>query len=770
MRLPNTIYTLRIYIFSFASPPFFIVNLISYPFIYPRVVLLVFKVRKVSGVLAKFDRDKIIKTCMNAGVKHSIASKIASEVFKEGYDCMPTEEIRTIVYRKLKDIDPAVAEQYVYRSNMRVRTSRASLERFDISKIVNSLTSETKVDASFAVEVGKEVEKELGRMKLNYVTAPLIREIVNVKLLEHGMESVRARYTRLGMPIYDVRKLIEEGSSEIMQYSPEAIYRVMANQIAREYSLINVLPIDLADAHMGSQIHIHDLNHFSLRPVSFSHDLRLFLRYGLRVDGTGDFTAVAGPAKHASSAFMHAVKVMIAGQTECSREQIIEHLNFVLAPYVSGLSYAEIKQYAQMFLYELSQTSSGRGGHAIYSAVSLDFAVPEAFKDAPAVLPGGVVRKSVTYGSFVGEARMLLNAMLEVYSEGDFSGKPFFYPKVEVNLSGRESIEELGGLQNLSWKFGLPYVTLKKDPLYGVRRGMLQYVTINLPQVGYKSENNLFDLLENRLKKAREVLLLKKKIISKNIENNMLPFMSQKFSGSRYLNPGLQYYVISYTGLNELLRQQTGGDLTKGDSLRLGLKIIRFMQKTVDRFSEEGGIRFLLSGMPKGFCSYRLAQRDLERYDGKAIVNGKGSDVYYTPSHQVSCSSTVDLKKRLSIEGRFNSIINGGAPCSVRLDSGVLSEDMASLFDVMVSSKAKHFTFSRDLVFCLKCGQLSYELARSCHKCKSKNIRIWSRSTGNYQDIRGWSGSQLQELRDFVRYNCAGEAFRLSADELKCLM
>ena len=600
------------------------------------------KVRKASGILAKFDKDKIIKTCMNAGVKHSIASKIASEVRRDVYDGIPTEEIRMMVYGKLKDVDPAAAEQYVYRSNMRVRTSRASLDRFEISKIVKSLVSETKVDASFAREIGKEVEKELGRMKLNYVTAPLIREIVNVKLLEHGMESVRARYTRLGMPVYDVRRLIDEGSSEIVQYSPEAIYRVMANQIAREYSLINVLPIDLADAHMSGQIHIHDLNHYSLRPVSFSHDLRLFLRNGVRVDGGGEFTAVAGPAKHAASAFMHAVKVLIAGQTECSREQIIEHMNFILAPYVSGMDYSEVRQLAQMFLYELSQTSSGRGGQAIFSAVSFDIAVPDSLKDVPAVQPGGVVKKNVTYGSFVGEARLLFNAFVETYSAGDSRGKPFFYPKFEVNVSGREYAGELDSPHSLAWKFGLPYFTVGENPLYGARKGIIQYVTINLPQLGYKAESNLFELLENRLKKAREVLLLKKRIISRNIENNRLPFMDQRFSGSRYLDAERQHYVISYSGLNELLRQQTGRELTDKDSQRLGLKIVKFMQKVVDEFTEEGGISFVLSGTPKGFCSYRFAQLDLERVDGKAVVNGVGDGVYYTLSHQLRCSSAVD--------------------------------------------------------------------------------------------------------------------------------
>jgi ribonucleoside-triphosphate reductase len=215
--------------------------------------------------------------------------------------------------------------------------------------------------------------------------------------------------------------------------------------------------------------------------------------------------------------------------------------------------------------------------------------------------------------------------------------------------------------------------------------------------------------------------------------------------------------------------QQTGGDLTDKNSMRLGMKIVKFMQKTVDKFSEEGGIKFLLSGTPKGMCSYRFAQLDLSRFDGKAVVNGKGKDVYYTPSHQLNCSSKLDLDKRLKIEGTLTSAINGGALTTVRLDSGAAIEEMPGLFS-KVAGKVNHFTFVRDFVFCLKCGDISYDLAKSCRKCRSNNIRTWSKSTGNYQDIRGWNGSQKQELRDSVRYNCKGEAFKLTADELKCLM
>ena len=37
----------------------------------------------------------------------------------------------------------------------------------------------------------------------------MIREMVNTKLVEYGLEDLRSRYTRLGIPVYNLTSLIE---------------------------------------------------------------------------------------------------------------------------------------------------------------------------------------------------------------------------------------------------------------------------------------------------------------------------------------------------------------------------------------------------------------------------------------------------------------------------------------------------------------------------------------------------------------------------------
>lgn len=723
------------------------------------------KVRKSTKKLVRFDRNKIIKTCMAAGAPLKLATRIATEVKGEGYEGMTTDEIRMRVYIKLKKINPEMGEAYVYRSNMRVRTSASSLENFDTKKIADSLMKETRVDKAFAERIAKEVEKEVGRLRLNYVTAPLIREIVNVKLLEHGMESVRARYTRLGMPVYDVKRLLAEGAQEMAQYSPEAVHKHMSDQIAREYALIDILPVDLADAHMSGQLHIHDLNYYPLRPTTYSHDLRFFLRRGLKVDGTGEYTATAGPAKHATSAFMHALKVLIAGQTECSREQHIEDFNYLLAPYVSGMNQQQAKQLMQMLFYEVSQTSVGKGGQAIYATLSFDTEMPKYLKGVPAAQPGGKVQKTATYSDYVEEANMLLDAALDVCLAGDHLGRPFIYPKLLVNVGKKAQPEIMHKVAELTNKFGLPYYHTRGRHYYGSRRGTIQHVTVNLPQIGYRDAASFPSLLDNRMKKAFEVLLLKKRVIGRNLDHNLLPFLKQKAAGLRYYNPKNQLYVISYSGLNELVKLHTGSDLKSKPGARQAVKTVKSMMDSVKTFSAESELDFRLTGDPKGVCYTRFAALDAAKHGKDTVSGGRG---YYSKTHYVSSRR---LSEKLRIEGRFNRLVNGRTMSHVRLAAGDYDTGkVLKLIDKLAKRKdVGYFTVTRDLTMCSKCGNVAHDLTGKCRKCKSPKVSVWSRDTGHLQNTRTWNPAQRAAFLEEPRYDLGGREIKLKARQRRAV-
>src|SRR3972149_2308198 len=84
------------------------------------------------------------------------------------------------------DVADRVEKKAFKPRGMLVRTSHSTLEEFDANKIANSLIREAKMPADLAQKTSKETEKLLQKSKIKYLTAQLVREVVNAILIEKG--------------------------------------------------------------------------------------------------------------------------------------------------------------------------------------------------------------------------------------------------------------------------------------------------------------------------------------------------------------------------------------------------------------------------------------------------------------------------------------------------------------------------------------------------------------------------------------------------------
>jgi len=71
------------------------------------------QVIKKSGALEPFQREKIIKSCVNAGATKEVAERVADEVAKNIHDNITTSEIRALVLSNLSDKNPAWVMKYM---------------------------------------------------------------------------------------------------------------------------------------------------------------------------------------------------------------------------------------------------------------------------------------------------------------------------------------------------------------------------------------------------------------------------------------------------------------------------------------------------------------------------------------------------------------------------------------------------------------------------------------------------------------------------------
>lgn len=483
----------------------------------------------------------------------------------------------------------------------KVRTTDGFIVNWDRSVIVNQLLKETKLSEIFynkpaatkeeAQEISKDAEKLIRGMNINFLSGPLIREIVNTILLEKGHVEWRNIMTRVGTSVYDAYEIdtgfgfgAKDNANQLN--NAETSHKRKADKMSKEQNLL-LIPKDLADLHLNGDFHIHDLEYMGTRPFCQDWDLRYFFYYGLMPDGVGAQSSVAKPAKNAEVAFLHAVKAMGSAQTNFAGGQGFYNFLTFLAPYLEGKTEKELRQLMQMFVYEMMQMMCARGGQTVFSSVQLSPGVPKLWKDKPIVAMGKVWNGEQaplrTYGEFEKEVRLGFKAIMDVMLEGDAWGKPFSFPKPEISIEPdfMEENEEFNREHpdiptykelyrktfELAAKFGTPYFDNQLPEYRGAGEGISCYqccayqfssnptddvdfddklyfkdgkhfsmgswmvMSLNCPRAAYKAEHDdekLFTELKSLMNRCMDIFRIKRKWMNQLIEKNRIPFASQR--------------------------------------------------------------------------------------------------------------------------------------------------------------------------------------------------------------------------------------------------
>ena len=228
----------------------------------------------------------------------------------------------------------------------------------------------------------------------------------------------------------------------------------------------------------------HDLEYFASRPLNcLQHDLRLFIRYGLKVDGTGDHTSIASAPTHMETVMNHSGEILLAAQQNMSGGQAFSLWNVFVAPFAHGLPYEKIKQCVEMFVFNLNMAYAARGGQVPFTSVGLEFSVPDFLKNEPAYGPGGKVVG--VYGDYENEVRLIQRAFTEVLLDGDSQGKPHLFPNTIYYLRKEcltpEFEEDIDHVHYLSAKFGTAYYINMLPDYMGTHTNYMGSVSTDTP-------------------------------------------------------------------------------------------------------------------------------------------------------------------------------------------------------------------------------------------------------------------------------------------------
>ncbi len=668
-----------------------------------------------------------------------------------------------------------------------VRTSDDEIKKWDKKKIYDALIRETTISKDAASIVSREVEKLIKELELDVVTSPLIRELTNSKLVEYGLAKFRKQHTRLGVPLYDARNIIMNPNKENanVPHGPEATNLTLAERIKKEFALLEVFSEDMADAHMMGDIHLHDLGMVD-RPYCSGQSLEYVKKFGLNLPNA---ISIAKPAKHPEVLVEQMIKFSAALQGHFAGAIGWDAVNIFLAPYLVGVDDERMKQIAQIMVFEFAQQAVARGGQSIFSDLNLYWEIPDHFVGVPAIGPGGEFTGD-NYEDYLDESQRFINALFEVYEEGDALGRPFFFPKPNVHMTEKFFTTEghqgfLERISKVASEKGNTYfvfdrgktakiseccrLTFKLDNSdledaktpWKMRYSAMQNVTINLPRIAYEAhqdDGKLFELINKRLELVAQAHIQKKEFISRLLQmgkQGPLALLTMNLDGEPYYRLDKASFLVGMVGLNEMVQYHTGKQLHESEeAVRFGLKVMAHMKKEVERLGKEYGIKMPLEQTPAESTAYRFARLDMKHYPLQAptVIRGNKSsgEVYYTNSTYLNVGSNVGAIERVKKEGLYHPLIEAGALTHIWLGESKPSPESVAAFvkKTFKNTKNSQIAFSPEFTSCENCGKTSRGLRDVCPYCASPDVEGITRVTGFFSKVSSWNKGKLGELRD----------------------
>jgi len=637
------------------------------------------------------------------------------------------------------DVTERIEKKAFKPKGMFVRTSRFAPEEFDANKIANSLIKETKMPAELAQKVAKEAEKWLLKSKTKYLTAPLVREVVNAILIEKGLEEYRHKLTRLGLPVYDVTTLIDTKSKT--SEGSASIHETAGETVLKEYILLNVFPRDIADAHLSGSLHIHGLSSWILKPSEIMHDLRFFFQNGLNLEKINALQPSYSPPQNLESALSIAFNVLLHSVKEIDETQTIDYFNVFLAPFVKGMDFSEIKEALRLFITNINQH--------VNASLGLELTIPDFIADKPAFGPSG--KHVGKYADFFEESQILASLIFEIFAEESVR-KPLFNPKIILKMRPETFADEkakamLLKAHQLASEKGLPYFAnmLEKDQKYSVfsssgfrlkadlngdweidtlRTGCLGYVTINLPRITYESgkdKTKFFEIFRERFEMATRALEIKDRALKQH-GKGLLPFLMQSVNGDHYFRLENCSRIINLAGLKEALEAFNEKSIRESEKkLEFAEEIMQNILAYIQKIGRKRGKRLSTAIMLDFEASERLVQLDIERYGiAKVRFSGTREKPFYSTisklilqDGKISPEPSIFERKMRGVHGGNLTVIDLG---EVERKPDELMSLTKQIFEVY---NMEFLTYNRKLTYCVNCKRSWFGLLHKCPSCGS---------------------------------------------------
>ncbi len=677
------------------------------------------------------------------------------------------------------------------------------IENFNSSKITQAITKAGIATGEFDKETAKKLTLKVLNLASQIIKERIpsveeIQDIVEEILLSSPYKKAAKAYIIYRDQHAKLRELsnkfnlnlveqylnkedwqVRENSN--MSFSLQGLNNYISSEISKIYWLNKIYPLKIRKAHLNGDFHIHDLGLLSVYCVGW--DLKDLLLEGFR-GASGKIESK--PAKHFRSVLGQIVNFFYTLQGEAAGAQAFSNFDTLLSPFIryDGLSYKEVKQALQEFLFNLN-VPTRVGFQTPFTNITLDLTIPSHLANQ-AVVIGGKLQNN-TYKDFQKETEIFNKAFLEVMLEGDAKGRVFTFPIPTYNISRDFDWDNpnLSLLWKLTEKYGIPYFgnfinsSMKPEDarsmccrlridnrqlrkrgggLFGASplTGSIGVVTINMVRLGFlsKDEDEFFERLDNLMFLAKESLEIKRKVLERFTENSLYPYM--KFYLRNIKERFNEYWknhfsTIGVIGMNEACLNLFGEGIATPRGKDFTLRTLDFIREKLLEFQMDTGNSYNLEATPAEGASFRLAKLDKEQYPQIICANEedfrKGTSPFYTNSTHLPVNYTDDIFEVLEHQDEVQVRYTGGTVLHIYLgerikEPGVLKKLIKTICS---NYKLPYFTITPTFSICPQCGYIPYE-TEICSRCSSR-CEIYSRIVGYLRPTSQWNQGKQEEFR-----------------------
>lgn len=253
----------------------------------------------------------------------------------------------------------------------------------------------------------------------------------------------------------------------------------------------------------------------------------------------------------------------------------------------------------------------------------------------------------------------------------------------------------------------------------GASLGSHRVVTINFVRIAYEADSydEFKKILKERVEDAAKVLKAHKVLILKLQEMGLQPFMDRGWiSAERFFS------TFGVNGIYEadIICKDKFGQLV--DDYRADILTV------FNEYYRAASKKESIAGNAEQIPAESMAPK-LFKSDNMLFGNPYNFPNMYANQFVPTWEKTT-IKEKFTIEGKYDSYLNGGSVCHIQIGSDITPSQAKQIIMESVAAGCEHFALNAVYSRCKDCGEVQKARWEECPHCHSENVEHLSRVVG----------------------------------------